>query len=60
MKNYRTIVLISIGLIFVACNNVSPSLTANDKEKEVEIESDIPPACRTTELEKLTLDKKEK
>ena len=52
MKSYITLVLISIGFTFVACNNASLSLTTNDKEKEVEIEveSDIPPACRTAQL----------
>jgi len=50
MKNYLTLILISIGFTFVACNNASPSITTNDKEKEVEIESHIPPSCRTANL----------
>lgn len=47
MKSYLTIILLSIGFAFIACNNVSPNITANDKEVE---ESDIPPACRTANL----------
>ena len=50
MKSYLTILLITTAFTFVACNNASPSITIKDKEKEVEIESDIPPACRTANL----------
>jgi len=50
MKSYLTMVLLSIGFIFIACNPVSPSITVNDKEKEVQVESDIPPSCCTANL----------